>query len=380
MHTQAVHDAYIADIDAGGDPDADSVAYPTTTTFYNNQIVAGIIEVDSPQVITSDVTIRDAQKEMYEEATFATLALQADLVVANAPQAGVTDLNRASAASFYYLENQIPLDTTYWVKYQATVEVSYDLGIRRLLLELEFDHEGRQILQADASESQDEDAEATAIVLDGPLADMEDERDGAVLLAANSCQDAEELAIAMPYVVGSFLRIAESRVQAVVEKYTDSMCFVQVTLKHSDCADLVAISDLLEDLDIGVTEIAGKFHDEVAEHADIPTGTQFDRDVFYVIQSPTEDPTVFTIGEDEDTDITTGQEFDAMTIVYALIFLLIGAVGATIIHKMTNKKQDKTVETVNEVDTLMAQRDMVRRSSMSLATSPEDIQVTVHNA
>jgi hypothetical protein len=62
-----------------------------------------------------------------------------------------------------------------------------------------------------------------------------------------------------------------------------------------------------------------------------------------------------------------------MNIVYALIFLLVGAVGATVVHKMTHKQQTaKAIEGQKEQQSL----NMYRRSSMDVA-DPNDVQVAV---
>lgn len=328
MHTIGVHNAYMSEYDRDGEPVAGGGDYPSANAFYNEQYVAGIIEVTSTQALTSLVEIRSAEKQLYSDPNFSDIVSTSSLVANEVPALDVSTSARESVASFYYWENGIPPNSTYHVRYTATVEITYDLGLRRRLLSFDFDSTGRQLLESASNGLVDKEAKATAILLDSPVTDLNGSRRDAVVLAAiTQCFTEQNLTVVIGDIVAEYLMLARSRVEISMRAPDAGVCLVQIRLVYSDCDNVIKMSELLTVLETGITSMVGPLHDTVSRDDSMPPGSYFLRDLFYVVQSPQRE--IFSFGFDDTDEVAEIVPKASLTdtqsqVVFAVILLILG--------------------------------------------------------
>lgn len=323
MYTRATHDQYLADFDV------DALQLPTSDFYfpkqvhYNDEEVAGIIEVTSASVFTSSVTILNVLKEFYSDAEM-TNQLQSASLGSDATPGANTFFSRADFASFYYNEDQIPTGATYYVKYVAQVEIEYDLGARRRLLQVEY---------SEGSESNNELSEATALFLSEPMS-VSHPDDGVVVLSLSSCDEStltEVFVAELKAKMSLALRISEARMYLQFNVPGDSTCLMQITFAYDDCVDRPSLPEIFGYLDRQHGKPDSELHTGIDDMVD--NTVTLNPDVYFIEQFGRSDPQTLTdtVGASDDED--TLSEDVTLNVIISVIALLVGAVATTAFYK-----------------------------------------------
>jgi hypothetical protein len=277
MVAKADHDSYLTDYTAS----------PTTATLPNGVTafavrdeIAGIVFVSSNDVLISNVLMTDAHKyhyldgEQYDGTTSADYDLTSN--IANSEQ---------EWASFIYQELDIPLETTWYTKYTASVVITYNLNARRRLLTRDLEAAGM------TEEVTSQQASAEVISFANPINEVQASKyDGIAVLSLTNCagQDTDAWTMAIANVVSSYLRIEDERVSVVIGDTSSDSCFVEVTIQQTDCEDTVDIVTLFEYFEFGISDDMSEIHLWLHEDDSVPTSSRLDPTVFFVQQIPNE--------------------------------------------------------------------------------------------
>merc|ERR1711975_1890 len=103
------------------------------TTFGHQDDIVGIIAVNSADVQTKTVTLVRAEKNHYSDSGYSTLAdaSNGDWTAYDLTSNEDTTNTGSDWVAFQYTESSVPLETTHYIRYTATVELDYFLGQRR---------------------------------------------------------------------------------------------------------------------------------------------------------------------------------------------------------------------------------------------------------
>merc|ERR1712054_438349 len=280
-----------ADFDAwqaGGTKPASHVS-----TFAHLDEIAGIITVTSDQVANFDgVELTTMTKTHHDSSDYNTVGASSYDLVNGAQTLGVTIYDSANNnggsdwAAFTYQENDVPLETTQYVRYSGSVTISnFDFGSRRLL-----DVDTLRYLQQNGA-SLLEEAIADTFMTAQPIAAVAgttNPDDAIIVLALQGCSDTfynTEWNAEVANIIARYLNIDTSRVSVQIETTNEGYCLVEVTINQSDCADSVDIITLLQYLETGVTDSFSKLYTYFND-VGLPDTVTFDDSVFFVAQEP----------------------------------------------------------------------------------------------
>jgi len=288
------------------------------TAFENDDVIAGIVTVTSDQVQLKSVSMQSASRYHFEEDR-KTLAVD-DVITDNPLTISVlTDAShkKKHLAIFTYTEDQVPLETTLYTRYDATVEVEYDFGTptttappntgaRRMLLQANSDKSSKQVSAETISFSK----------LEKEDNQINDPSDIKTVLKLTNC-NGDNLEVGLENVISSYLRIETERVNVLV---STSTCLVQVTIKQSEC-DLVSVIELLDSFETAITDPFNNIHTAIYYNNDIPMDVTVDYNVFFVSQQPSQIESS-SLSSNSNNSITSNDNW----MMYSLTGVAIGAI------------------------------------------------------
>jgi hypothetical protein len=358
-------DQYATDVDAGSNP-----ANPTAQSAFNNgDTIVGLVIVSSSQVDTSDVSITAVSKSHYWDYTLSNLEESHDLFNT------ATLLNKASFASFKYTENDIPLETTWYTQYTATVSLSYGFGQRRALLNIDTK---RQLEQADPDTlSEQVTAMAVSFNKGTTAVSTTDVNDAVAVMALQGCDSSTtSWENTFANIIAKFLRIDTTRVSTEIDPTNAGYCLMEVTIKQSDCADTVSVIDLLQYLENGVMDTFSELHEYLGMNEDISSDITFDHTVYFVAQTPA---TIYQEAAVSSNVDTTSSTDSLAWYYYAAAGVVIGLIFVTGVHyAFGNKSQKQTTHSPLTPERRYSIADLLaateRRSSIDVNN------VRLHNA
>ena len=243
-----------------------------------------------------------------------------------------TLLERDTFASFTYQEADVPPETTFYTRYIATVEVSYELNSssRRMLLQV--------------SDNNDETNELIAIAdavfmdkIDNNDKDLITEDDGVVIIKMDKCLTSEELE-AYRLHIAKFLRLHESliAVDYEVEASDCSYTLVRIIIRNNECTDSI-IDQLLDELKEGIYDPFSTFYqntDNLNIYQDY-----VDHDFYYVVQVPADNHKQAVISSHNNVDNTTLSSYSIWIYFAAGAFIGITLTTLVLVRKRTQKIQ-----------------------------------------
>merc|ERR1712178_474623 len=125
------------------------------TTFGHQDDIVGIIAVNSADVQTKTVTLVRAEKTHYSDSGYTILAdsSNGDWTAYDLTSNEDTTNTGSDWVAFQYTESSVPLETTHYIRYTATVELDYFLGQRRRrsLLQVDTEDVRQQTTSVDAA-------------------------------------------------------------------------------------------------------------------------------------------------------------------------------------------------------------------------------------
>merc|ERR1712054_63223 len=322
---------------------------------------AGIITVTSDQVANFDgVELTTMTKTHHDSSDYNTFGASSYDLVNGALTLGVTIYDSANSnggsdwAAFTYQENDVPLETTQYVRYSGSVTISnFDFGSRRLL-----DVDTLRYLQQNGDSLLDE-----AIV---------------VMMLQNCDESNVEWESTLVGAIGKYLRIDTARVNVQIDPTSEGYCLAEATISQADCAGNVDILSLIEYLENGILDSFSALHTYVAQ--DLPVDVAFDHTVFFVAQQPS---TIYESASIESGSVsTTSQSSSGLAwYYYTITGLFIGSAMVAAAYKLFGASKSSNNEAKHtqlsperrySIADLIAQTD--RRSSVDVNN------VRLHNA
>ncbi len=304
--------------------DPSTASFSPATVFSNGDEISGIVSVSSDQVVLTNVDLTSASRQHYSDSARQVTAGSALDVLQN-------EYNEDTWASFTYTESDVPLESTRYTTYTATVELSYDFGSnsRRMLLDIDTQ---RQLLQSDSDAiAKTFTAETVSFATQEVTEQVESNVDDAkVVLKLSSCDNTESLEDAFTTVIANELRIDTTRVNVLIDNNT---CFMQVTVTQSDC-DSVSIIDILAQLEQSIADPFNAIHSSVYYNQDIPMDITFDNNVFFVSQQPANVINSQAIAAANSSSDANNDSNDWL--VYAVAGVAAGAMISVAINKRKN--------------------------------------------
>merc|ERR1711975_205137 len=262
------------------------------TTFGHQDDIVGIIAVNSADVQTKTVTLVSAEKTHYSDSSYTILAdsSNGDLTAYDLTSNEDTTNTGSDWVAFQYTESSVPLETTHYIRYTATVELDYFLGQRRR----------RSLLQVDTEDVREQTTSVDAAVF------AQASTDSTSVSTTNSSPD-------------------------------DAI----VVIRLQNCAD--STPELLQQLEQATRDPFNELHGYIYSEQDIPSDMTIDSSVFFVQQQP---QTVLTA--DASTSSTTGSsESSTEWYMYAVIGATVGALIAGLyIHQ--SKKSSSVAQPTQE--------------------------------
>jgi hypothetical protein len=262
---------------------AATAVFPSANTvFYNFDKIAGIVNITSSKVRTSNVTIVNLDQSFYNDstynhlnATFSNTNIHSDLVITS----------HDTWSSFLHTEeNKLQVSESFFTRYTATVAVEYSLGVsRRMLLTVDSQ---RELLAGNPSVSREASANTLTIGTVNPITDIEKDDAKMVIMFRNCDSSNPTIESAFKSIVSKFLHIDLGRISVSVDPAGDGNCFVEVTIKQTTCPGNVDILTLIDFLQIGVLDRLSDLHVYVKQSQDIPSVITVDTSVFFVMQTP----------------------------------------------------------------------------------------------
>ena len=157
----------------------DSTPYPAAqTAFQDEDTISGIIAVSSPSVLLEKVEITNASRQFYLDAGFVNKASDNTNHYKDLSTSSLTSQDKW--ASFTYLESDVPIETSYYTRYSATVELTYNFGTRRRLLNIE------RSLSQSSSDTIDKTVTADAVMYSDNSMDTNPD-DAIILMKLTKC-------------------------------------------------------------------------------------------------------------------------------------------------------------------------------------------------
>merc|ERR1712054_223627 len=224
---------------------------------------------------------------MGDDSNYNTVGASSYDLVNGAQTLGVTIYDSANNnggsdwAAFTYQENDVPLETTQYVRYSGSVTISnFDFGSRRLL-----DVDTLRYLQQNG-DSLLEEAIADTFMTAQPIAAVAgttNPDDAIVVMMLQNCDESNvEWESALVGAIAKYLRIDTSRVSVQIDPTSEGYCLVEVTISQTDCAGTIDIISLMEYLENGIMDTFSALHTYVAQ--DLPVDVALDHTVFFVAQ------------------------------------------------------------------------------------------------
>merc|ERR1711975_44523 len=257
------------------------------TTFGHQDDIVGVIAVNSADVQTKTVTLVRAEKTHYSDSGYTILAdsSNGDWTAYDLTSNEDTTNTGSDWVAFQYTESSVPLETTHYIRYTATVELDYFLGQRRR----------RSLLQVDTEDVREQTTSVDAAIF------AQSSTDSTSVSTTNSSPD-------------------------------DAI----VVIRLQNCAD--STPELLQQLEQATRDPFNELHGYIYSEQDIPSDMTIDSSVFFVQQQP---QTVLTANA--STSSTTGSsESSTEWYMYVAIGAAFGAlVGGLYIHQ--SKKSSTNV-------------------------------------
>ena len=257
-----------------------NVTFPiSATVFNNNDEISGIVRVYSDQVQTKSIEIIAANKQFYTDKLYENIDQTIDL-------SDAAKLSYHNWASFSYIETDIPLETTFYTRFEATAAITYDLGNtsldRRRLLTMRSmlqDNQLNNIVTKDVMISSMEDQQLTFAT-----------NEAVIMITLNQCTIiTNEWKDDIINVIANVLRISKNRINIYIDKDLDDSikdsCFVTVAIRESDC-DGIDIMFLIKELEYAVKDQFSLLHQLFLDSDTIPDHITINPTLFYIVQTP----------------------------------------------------------------------------------------------
>lgn len=291
------------------------------TIFSNGDWISGIVYVLNSQVDTENVRLQEAYKEHFWDKTYLTFAQEYDLM------GSPVILERMTWASFTYQELDIPLETVWYTKYHATVQLTYNFGYgrrRRQLLQVSGDD--------DLGNTNDLSAVAEAMTSSEKFNkdNMATPDDAVVVMRLNECSTSTlSWEGGVSFAVGKFLKIDPGRVLVLIDRNSD--CLTEITIKAANC-DAITMHELIGLLQDGTLNPFSELHGYLYREEAIPDVATIDTTMFFIQQTP-------TVYKEEISIQDLAKQYAKGFVWY--INLIIGIVGGLILTAFITSLVDK---------------------------------------
>merc|ERR1712178_97260 len=269
------------------------------TTFGHQDDIVSIIAVNSADVQTKTVTLVSAEKTHYSDSGYSTLAdsSNSDWTAYDLTSNEDTTNTGSDWVAFQYTESSVPLETTHYIRYTATVELDYFLGQRRRrsLLQVDTEDVREQTTSVDAAIFAQSSTDSTSVSTTNSSPD-----DAIVIIRLQNCAESTpELEAGVASAIANYLRVAQDRVSVSIAPTTDG-CLVTVSVSQTAC-DSITITELLQQLEQATRDPFNELHGYIYSEQDVTSDMTIDSSVIFVPQQP---QTVLTA--DASTSSTTG--------------------------------------------------------------------------
>merc|ERR1711975_91625 len=236
------------------------------TTFGHQDDIVGIIAVNSADVQTKTVTLVSAEKNHYSDSGYSTLAdsNNSDWTAYDLTSNEDTTNTGSDWVAFQYTESSVPLETTHYIRYTATVELDYFLGQRRRrsLLQVDTEDVREQTTSVDAAVFAQASTDSTSVSTTNSSPD-----DAIVVIRLQNCADSTpELEAGVASAIANYLRIAQDRVYISIAPTTDG-CLVTVSVSQTAC-DSITITELLQELEQATRDPFNELHGYIYSEQD----------------------------------------------------------------------------------------------------------------
>merc|ERR1712054_357656 len=298
------------------------------TSFGHQDDIVGIIAVNSADVQTKSVTLVRAEKTHYSDSGYTILAdsSNGDWTAYDLTSNEDTTNTGSDWVAFQYTESSVPLETTHYIRYTATVQLDYFLGQRRR----------RSLLQVDTEDVRQQTTSVDAAIFAQSSTNSSPD-DAIVVIRLQNCADSTpELEAGVASAIANYLRIAQNRVSASIASTTDG-CLVTVSVSQAVC-DSITITELLQQLEQATRDPFNELHGYIYSEQDIPSDMTIDSSVFFVQQRP---QTVLTANA--STSSTTGSS-ESSSEVY--MYVAIGAAFGALIGGLYIRQSKKSSSNV----------------------------------
>lgn len=322
-----------------------NTAFPVSaTSFHNDDEIVGIVSVDA-DVILTNVEIIAASKEYHADNSYNNTVQKIDLSAA-------TKVSYASWAYFKYIEKDVPLETVYYTRFEATALLTYDLGVAqsRRLLALKAD---RQLLQEnDFSDTY----QANVLMTGTPRQVKYTPAEAVVKMELTDCQTfSSEWERDVQVSLATYLRISPSRIIVELNKGNDNQCYIEAAFRPSDCDGLDMLT-LLDELEIGVKDRFSELHTLIFRSDFIPTTSHLNTNVFYIEQIPTEEQIVEALAAASEEEVF-GVALAGNWYVYVIAGMALGfMVSFIVLSKSTGNKKSAIPSNSSNINNLLKSR------------------------
>jgi hypothetical protein len=224
---------YLADIQTAGESNYRVTVndYSSISSIKHDEPIAGVIEVLSNSIKVGKVELKSLDRAYYND------SLHTDLISTSSILSSLDDFTDALYhTSFEYLDTRsIPLETTYFTRYTAIVEITYDVGTRRRLLAINIDdnHDERSV-SADLLINNRAESLVTA------------SEDGLLLLKLDQCNDLNYYEVEQNFVesFSTALRLPQEYLKL---RLLDN-CYIQLSISSSCQNDNFIVNDVIHEL------------------------------------------------------------------------------------------------------------------------------------
>ena len=277
MLDKSVHDLYSIAYDAAQDPVLGDSTYPTKYVYENQDEISGIITVTSPNAILASVAVNAVTKTQYEDS---------DLTTVYEAEKSIYDISTFESkqdwASFTYTEVDIPLESTSYVAYKATVAMTYNLpnsnGSRRMILDID----------TSATDKSYQEVESDVIfIADSSTTIIGQDSDAEIVLGFDNCGIPSTLWNAnLIGIFANYLRIQPIRLNIdVTNPDKNNKCLINMIIKQSDCTEY-DIDSLLYFLEQGIIDQYSELHIAIDNDDLLTDDIILDSSIFFVKSMP----------------------------------------------------------------------------------------------
>ena len=352
----------------------------TETLFYNDAEVSGIAYVSSNQVYFDTVEIKALNKEHYTDSGFIDSVANYDIF----SQSTLT--SDIDYASFTYTEVDIPLETVWFTRYTATLELSYDFT-GGFYATYDPDNSSsrrrRRLLQVETTTGLDEirdtngirEVVADAVILSDFINNNNDDvttidpNDAIISVFIPSCtKDDISITNEFQLIFANYLRIDLNR---IFIEFDTSSCFMSIQIKQTDCQDTVDIITLLDYFEQGITDTFSQIHQDIYANEHIPYDIVLDPKVFYIVQIP---ENIITHDEHDiqqvhaTSDINEDETMLSKQL-YWIIYVLAGFIVSLLLYKI---KQTCTTKTI--IKTVVVKEDNLNLIKQQMISAQDDTE------